>query len=245
LNQVVKNQELSFQGLVINVSSRVDRRKSISSHLENLRIPFRFFKAIEPNELAESSQIYLSKIAECVWNSHLGCLRIASATSYPTLIIEDDAIIKIGNSSILKYVELMNLHNLDFIQIGYLNLNVLEAFSIKLRNAYNFMIKYSVAQSFLEMFGFKEIGRARTQVWRSELPGQFVVNDIRYGAHCYLVSPKFALSVLSLNSPPFLAADDFFVALSKMKTFRMIRLTKSLSSQDNSPSSFQERYLLE
>jgi GR25 family glycosyltransferase involved in LPS biosynthesis len=233
-----------FQTLVINVSSNKDRRDRIEERLNQSRINFSIVKATETHDISTDEPRYLTAIAESIWKSHLNCLSLAAELSSPTLILEDDAVISFQEETLQKWVDIMKAEEIDFLQLGFLNINLVERISIKLRNFYNFFTRYRIFPSFFLLFGFKEVGRATNQFWRKKLPKDFVVNDIRYGAHCYLVSPKFAEKISRLNSPAFLPADDFYVALGGAKSFKMIRLKKSWSSQDNSPSAVSARFLL-
>lgn len=234
----------TFQTLVINVEKRVERRENMEKRLSEKSIQHEFVKAIEPSSFPIDTKLYLTETAEAVWRSHLECLKLASKNPVPTLILEDDAVLDFDLNYLNNCVQLMVQHNIHFLQIGHLKINIAESSSILVRNLYSYFTKNALASKFFTFFGFKEVSRAKSQVWRKSLPNAFVVNDIRYGAHCYLVSPDFAREVISLNSPAFLPADDFYVALGHSKTYRMIRLLKSHSSQDGTPSSFTKRFLL-
>jgi GR25 family glycosyltransferase involved in LPS biosynthesis len=170
---------------------------------------------------------------------------MAALSSSPTLVLEDDAILNFDISQIEFFSSIMTEHEIDFLQVGYLKINLAEGALIELKNWYSFFTRTAIAASFFNLFGFKEVGRAKGQIWRGYLPKNFIVNDVRFGAHCYLITPKFASKILALNSPAFLPADDFYVALSRAKSFKMIRLRRSLSQQDASISSFSKRFLLE
>lgn len=231
--------------LVINLATRSDRRSAMQHRLEKIILEPKFVKAIEPKDLHTNQETYLRKTAECVWLSHKECLRLASESSCPTLILEDDAILQLDNAKLLYLIKQIEDNKIDFLQIGFLHLNSAESISILIRNIYNLVLKFQLAPKIFEHFGFKEVTRSEKQHWRKNMPWNFVVNDIRYGAHCYLVTPEFATKMLALNSPAFLSADDFYVALGKMKTFKMVRLSRSRSGQDESPSSFNARYVLE
>lgn len=233
-----------FETLIINVAARTERRGNMTMRMAEKQISGDFVRATEPKDLPSEEKYFLTQTAESVWRSHWECLKKSSEYTKPTLILEDDALINFGKKDIESLVEIMEKQNLDFIQIGYLTINLAENFSIRVRNVYSFFTRNALASRLFKVFGFKEVGRAKTQQWRKALPKDFVVNDIRYGAHCYLVSPKFANEILPLNSPAFLPADDFYVALGHSKTFKMIRLRKSRSPQDGTPSSFSKRFLL-
>jgi GR25 family glycosyltransferase involved in LPS biosynthesis len=236
---------IEIRTLVINVASNSARRDSMSERLLHKGISFTFVEAIESKDVIPTDSRFLTSTAEAVWKSHLKCLSIAAEYSSPTLILEDDAILYFDEKSLQEIVDTMLSKNLDFIQLGYLGINLAERLSIEVRNLYAFFTRNSLLSTFFTIFGFKEVQRARSQTWRKMLPSNFVVNDIRFGAHCYLVTPQFAKKILLLNSPAFLPADDFFVSLSRAKAFKMIRLKKSCAAQDNSPSAFSTRFLLQ
>ena len=234
----------SFISLVINVHSNTVRRRNISSRLQQRNITFDFVQAVEPLNPKLDSTEYLTDIAKAVWLSHRKCLEVAASESRPTLIMEDDAILNFDVTTINRLSDALTDFEIAFIQIGYLRINLAEGVSIMLRNFYGYFTRNALAANLFGLFGFLEVSRAKDQIWRNSLPKDFIVNDVRYGAHCYLVSPKFASKMLALNDPPFLPADDFYVALSRAKSFKMIRIKKSLCEQDGSQSSFRKRFLL-
>jgi hypothetical protein len=71
------------------------------------------------------------------------------------------------------------------------------------------------------------------------VPSGFVSDDVRSGAHAYIVSRNFAKILISLNEPAFLTVDGLYSALAWDKYFRMIRVRHSLIDQSNSPSSIK------
>ena len=216
----------------------------MTTRLKDINITCRFIQAVEPSDLIKNRKLFLTETAESVWLSHRKCLEIAATWDTPTLILEDDAILNFDISQIELFSSIMSEHEIDFLQVGYLKINLAEGALIQLKNWYSFFTRTALAAKFFNLFGFKEVGRAKGQIWRGYLPKNFIVNDVRFGAHCYLITPKFANQILVLNSPAFLPADDFYVALSRAKSFKMIRLRKSFSQQDASPSSFSKRFLL-
>jgi GR25 family glycosyltransferase involved in LPS biosynthesis len=216
----------------------------MASRLEQRGINFDLVEAAEPVKSTIDENDYITDVAKAVWLSHRKCLESSSYTSRPTLILEDDAILNFDVATLQYLVDAMSELEIDFIQIGYLKINLAEGTSIVLRNFYSFFTRNALGAKLFGLFGFMEVGRAKDQTWRTSLPKNFIVNDIRYGAHCYLVSPRFASQVIELNDPPFLPADDFYVALSRAKSFKMVRLRKSKCSQDGTQSSFRRRFLL-
>jgi len=231
--------------LVINLLDRIDRLQTISSHLQSKGIEFQVVKAVDKHDIPTRKSIFLTSDVERIFQSHLRCMEIAAKNVNDfSLILEDDSLLNIDATELKLIVEAVEKSNIDFLQIGFLRLNIFDGFEIFLRNFNDYLIRMRIFSSFLSLFGFKESKRANSQPWRKSLERKFVLNDIRYGAHSYIVSSDFAKSILLLNEPNFLAIDDLFVSIGRMKSFRMARLRRSRSAQSLSKSSVMSRYNL-
>jgi GR25 family glycosyltransferase involved in LPS biosynthesis len=230
--------------LVINVLERTDRLQGIEAHLNSLDIDFEIVKAVDKYELRESENNFLPIDIERIWRSHLKCLEIASKyhNEY-TMIVEDDANLAFDSIELASIVSEISKIDIGFLQIGFLKLNPIDSLSILSRNIYDSLIRKGWLEGILKRFGFLEMSRALNQPWRKQIPDRYILNDVRYGAHCYLINSKLAQKFLMANNPPFLSIDDFFVSISRMKSFRMCRLRKSLAEQNNSPTSVTKRFL--
>jgi GR25 family glycosyltransferase involved in LPS biosynthesis len=182
------------------------------------------------------SKVQLSSISLTL--KHFHAYSIIADTYDSALILEDDAVLEVKVEVLIKMLEDMKENDLDLIQVGFLTLNVFDGISIASRNLYNFFVRNTIFVNIFRMFGLREAERSKKQFWRKKIPSKYVVNDIRYGGHAYFISPRFASAVLELNSPSFLSLDDFFVSLSKMKSFRMVRLKHSRARQLGNLSSF-------
>jgi GR25 family glycosyltransferase involved in LPS biosynthesis len=231
--------------LVINLVSNVERRLKISETLNLLGIQFEIVPAVTLDTTTLPNLGNMNPTAVAVWESHLNCLKEVSENGAYSLILEDDAVLSFDHVYLDKTITTMQKHEIDFLQIGYLRINGFQYFSILMRNLYNFFVTKGLFAQFFSKVGLAEVKRVKNQKWLRHIPRNYILNDIRYGAHCYVVSPSFSAKILNLNNPPFLAADDFYVALSKMKSFKMFRLSKSLSKQDFYTSSFNKRYGIE
>jgi GR25 family glycosyltransferase involved in LPS biosynthesis len=231
--------------LVINLDSDVDRKRVISERLRASGIQFEIVQAVTTETLTLPNPGNMNLMAVAVWQSHLKCLRESSESGLFTLILEDDAVIGFDNAFLIKTVNVMSKYQIDFLQVGYLRINGFEYFSILARNVYNFFVSKGLFSQLFSLVGLGEVKRVRNQKWLKDIPRNFVLNDIRYGAHCYIVAPTFSRKIQELNNPPFLAADDFYVSLGKMKSFKMFRLRKSLSKQGMYLSNFIKRYGIE
>ena len=202
---------------VINVVSNMERRQAISEMLSVSGIQFKIVPAVTPETVTELNLGNMNPTAVAVWQSHRNCIKESSENDAYTLILEDDAVIDFDNAFLTETIRIMHKNEIDFLQIGYLGINVVQSSSILIRNIYNFFVRKGLfAQLFLR-FGLAEVKRAKEKTWLKPIPRNYILNDIRFGAHCYVVSPSFSAQMLNFNNPPFLATDDFYVSLSKMK----------------------------
>jgi GR25 family glycosyltransferase involved in LPS biosynthesis len=232
---------LTVTTLVINVDTNTKRRLEISSVLESRNIEFNFVSASIPTSfLPEIGRMVPLAIA--VWKSHTSCFEIAQSSRTYTLILEDDAQLHFTKRQLMEFQADMVRHDLDFLQIGFLKLHIFDSLSIIARNIYSAFIRNGLFTSLFSVLGLLEATRAKNQKWRRSLPKSYILNDIRYGAHCYLISPKFAETITLLNSPTFLSIDEFFISLSRMKSFKMARLSKSLCDQSETSWSDEIRF---
>jgi len=66
-------------------------------------------------------------------------------------------------------------------------------------------------------------------------PKEYIPDNFLPGGHFYLVSVKFAAAIRGLNNPQFLATDDMYIALAKMRSFLFLRCSKNLVKQKSFP----------
>jgi|GEM_PF-6974559 len=223
---------------VINLPSATDRLSLISERLDLLGLSFQVVRGYVPADLNTPKISNITPTSDAIWHSHRACAKLVAQNDRPALILEDDAVLEVKVEVLIKMLEDMKENDLDLIQVGFLTLNIFDGISIVSRNLYNFFVRNTIFVNIFRMFGLREVERSKKQFWRKKIPSKYVVNDIRYGGHAYFISPRFASAVLELNSPSFLSLDDFFVSLSKMKSFRMVRLKHSRARQLGDLSSF-------
>ena len=223
---------------VISLPNATDRLSLISSRLDLLGLKFEVVRGSVPADLNTPKISNITPTSDAVWHSHRACAKLVAENNKPALILEDDAVLRVKKDDLLKMLEDLEEHNLDLIQVGFLTLNIFDGISILARNLYSFFVRNTIFANVFWIFGLKEVQRSKRQFWRKKIPSQYVVNDVRYGGQAYFISPRFASVVLELNRPTFLSLDDFFVSLSKMKSFRMVRLKHSKARQFGNLSSF-------
>ncbi len=146
------------------------------------------------------------------------------------VVLEDDFHIK-NLSSLTKLVQNLNFDEWDMIQLGYVTPGIDDRIRQLVTNTEStiFKIIYRFCQ-FLP-YSSKTIANRLRVLEAGIEPKGFVANDFQPGGHCYVISKRLAAAVLLLNKPMFLATDDFYMALSRMRSFKIIRVRKSQVSQ--------------
>jgi GR25 family glycosyltransferase involved in LPS biosynthesis len=71
-----------------------------------------------------------------------------------------------------------------------------------------------------------------------------IYHSIEAGAHAYIISRSCAEKLLCFNNPVFLPADLALMGIGSSKNFVVVRTSKSLCGQSNSPSSIKNRSVL-
>ena len=238
LHSSVASSRSDLNIFVISLPNATDRLSLISAHLDLLGLKFEVVRGYVPADLNTPKISNVTPTTDAVWHSHRACAKLVADNYKPAVILEDDAALGVKKDDLLKMLEDMEAYDLDLIQVGFLRLNIFDGISIFARNFYNFFVRKAIFVNFFRIFGLREVERSKRQFWRKKIPSQYVINDIRYGAQAYFISPRFASVVLELNNPTFLSIDEFFVSLSKMKSFRMVRLKHSRARQIGKLSSF-------
>ena len=234
----IVNSEPGLNVFVISLPNATERLSLISAHLDSLGLSFQVVWGYLPADLNTPKISNITPTTDAVWHSHRACAKLVADNDKPALILEDDSALGVKKEDLLKMLKDMEVYDLDLIQVGFLKLNFFDGISILARNLYNFFVRNTIFANFFMTFGLREVERSKRQFWRKKIPSQYVVNDIRYGGQAYFISPRFASVILALNSPTFLSLDEFFVSLSKMKSFKMVRLKHSRASQISNLSSF-------
>jgi len=219
---------------VINLDSEVKRWESCNTEASILNLTLNRVSAIKADDLSQSN--YATKGVQAAWKSHCKALKIFldSGADY-AFLLEDD--FKITHPQIIKrFIESGEYRNWDLVQFGYLLPGMDTKIKVLIANIEATFFKFlaNIGQ-FKRGNRFKFMARLRVKIARNR-PINFVADDCLPGAHFYLVNRKMALAILELNQPQFLSIDDFFSALSKMRTFKMLRSRKSAVEQKPFPA---------
>lgn len=226
---VSMDQSAKWQNYVINIDSSEDRFTHFSRLNTRYGREVQRVSAVTPTNTDLSQAIYVSRSVAACWESHLKVLRLfLQSDNNFAFVQEDDSILK--KFELNNYVDFMKNNSIDFIQVGYLygtigrrieilGKNLLHISLLTLKMIFSCLHPSS---SINDKVLVREIFTNRTDL---------VPADVRAGTHAYLISRHFAEHVIQMNKPIFLAADDYFMALSRMRSFSMYRLLKSKARQ--------------
>lgn len=228
---------------LINLANRTDRLESSRIQLSKVDSAFVRIEAvfISPNA-NEASTLVTNGVKGC-WESHRKCfVEFLKTEEEFALICEDDLEI----TRLEAFYQAMNWgisNQVDLIQLGFLVQGI--------RNRVTYSIDALEQLAFKAIYKLSKISNTKFSSFNNKLrvrrygltSFKYVPDSFLPGTHCYIISRRMAQSVLSLNSPQFLSADDFFIALSKMRSFDMYRIRKSAVKQNNSVASIDDRFI--
>lgn len=214
---------------VINLDRDVDRWNSVlneSSHsfLETHRI-----KAIDAHDLL--GQDFVALGVHAAWLSHIKAMNafLESGLEF-AIIAEDDFHIK-RPSDLLSHIKALANLDWDMVQFGFLKPGIDTRIKLLIARVERVVFIYLGILSQVPGFSSRKFS-SRMRVRQSlATPRGFIIDDCQPGAHFYLVRRSFCQSISTLNNPQFLSIDDFYTALSRMRTFRMLRVKRNLVTQ--------------
>ena len=223
--------------LVINLEARKDRWQKVAQIASSLNLNIVRVGGVSPSEFDPVSNKYLDQTIFAIWLSHKKALKkLIDLGSEHGLILEDD--FEPSSNFNLEFLEECAALKFDFCQIGFLQESFWDRIDISFQTLRDQFLKILSRINLPKVLDSKFLIREQDNI-----PFMFIKNDIRAGAHAYLVSRKFALSMQEINSSPtFLSADLLYMSVGEMRTFNMVRLKKSLIGQDCSPSSVVNRF---
>jgi GR25 family glycosyltransferase involved in LPS biosynthesis len=230
-----------MDAFVINLDSRPDRWAEVVKQKSRLNCNVVRVPAVTISKRTLSGSMVTPGV-QAIWDSHVLAMKtFLESGEKLCIILEDDFSFTGADLSI--FFQFASEMDMDFLQIGFLTTSIFEWLSIARTNIVDSLLKILARISDMKYINsIKFFNKLLIREQRG-IHQKFVVGDIRPGAHCYLISRKFAESCLKLNYPTAISADGFFMALSWMRTFKMFRLRKSIAQQSNSTSSVESRFL--
>jgi hypothetical protein len=214
---------------VINLERDVDRWDSVLNESAHSFIETHRISAIDARDLP--SQDFVAPGVHAAWLSHMKAMDIfLKSDSDFAIIAEDDFHIK-RPSDLLSHIQTLSNLNWDMVQFGFLKPGIDTRIKLLIADVDNLFFSILGRLSQIPGFATRKFS-ARMRVRQSlSTPRGFVIDDCQPGAHFYLVTRSFCQSISTLNNPQFLSIDDFYTALSRMRTFRMLRIKRNLATQ--------------
>jgi GR25 family glycosyltransferase involved in LPS biosynthesis len=221
---------------VINLDGRDDRRRWSLSQASRFAFEFERFPAVSSQDLV--FDFVTSDVGAC-FESHRGVWEaIAKSNDNFGLILEDDFEFKSLDFSYISKV--LDEGSVDLLQLGFLKTGFRDRLDLLATN-----LKHRILHLVRVLASTLRVNRLTKKTLIGELNPTFpnlVPSNFRAGAHAYIISREMANLILILNDPVFLAADDFLMALSRMRTFKIYRLSKSICGQTSLSTSIVDRF---
>ena len=224
---------------LINLDDRSDRLESSTKQLKAAGLQFTRIPAVSFTEV-EGSMFLTAPVLAC-WKSHLKTYSALIASDFDyALVLEDDFSIY-RTKKFSKFLSDLEIGKYDLLQIGFLLPGLLN----RLRWVYEELEKlfFHTLGLFSKSVGLKSFSKRLRIAEATSASLKFTQSSFMPGKHAYLVSRTMALTLADLDSPHF-SADEFLIALSKMRSFRMSRFWRSLITQSNSAPSINNRFLM-
>ena len=224
---------------LINLDDRNDRLDSSTRQLNEIGLEFIRVSAVPSKDVEES--IFLTDSVFACWKSHLKTysMLVESDLEY-ALILEDDFLFK-NPKKFPKFLTSLETERHDLLQIGFIFPGIFN----RIRWVFEEIEKvvfYSLG-FVSKIIGLKSLSKRLRIAEASNVSLRFTPSSFLPGTHAYLINRKMASTLVSLDSPQF-SADEFFIALSKMRSFRMARFWRSLITQSNSAPSINNRFVI-
>lgn len=229
-----------MKAFVINLDSRTDRWQEVLRQEFTLGFQIERVAAVSSNSIKDLD--YATAPVHATWLSHQKAMSMFLDTGDDYgLILEDDFVVlnKWTRFDISKFEST----HFDLLQIGYLITTPLDYLDFKMNSIFDLFLKILERITSTNSFSNSRfVNRLLLKEQRS-VPFAIVCNDIRPGAHAYIVSRNFARAAQKMNIPVALSTDALYIALGWMRSFRFLRTRRSYFSQSDSKTSIDDRFL--
>jgi GR25 family glycosyltransferase involved in LPS biosynthesis len=229
-----------MKAFVINLQSRTDRWEEVCRQRELLGVEIYRVEAL--TEQNSVSSPFVTGVISATWQSHQRALKEFLQTSDDFAFILEDDFILLRNWD-LENLQICEEFNVDFLQLGFLITNLIDRIQFTLNQFVDLTLKLLNRITYHLPYLTPRLSSKLTVREQSGIPFRLVLNDIRPGAHAYIVSRRFAEAALKINSPEFLSADAVYISMGWMRSFNMLRMRSSHVGQSNSISSINVRFL--
>lgn len=214
----------------INMDRDVDRWQSVAEQATKFGLRIQRIPAIESQHIPAGELSFVTAGVRAVWKSHMKCMQLLlESSSTHALILEDDFHI-LKPKDLFLSLSRSDVRAYDVVQLGW----VVPGLDNKVELIYKRLESYFFRFIFQFLSRFRpnsnHLIRLRPSA-HGRAPRGFIPDNFQPGGHCYMVSRDFASLILQINDPQFLATDDLYIALAKMRSVRFIRSKKNLAGQ--------------
>lgn len=229
-----------MKAFVINLESRDDRWHEVLSQESLLGFQIERVKAVTTKDVTGLE--FVTAPVHATWLSHQKAMNrfLESGEEYG-LILEDDFALR--NNWVRFNLDEYKSLDFDFLQIGFLITTPLDFLELSIKSSFDFFLKVLQRITSLNILSSSTFANRFLLEEQRNVPFHLVCNDIRPGAHAYIVSRDFASAAQKFNLPVILSADALYIALGWMRSFKFLRTRRSYVSQSNSETSITERFL--
>lgn len=214
----------------INMDKDLERWQSVTEQAIKFGLKIERVPAVESQSIPTSELSFVTAGVRAVWKSHLKCMQLLlESSSTHALILEDDFQI-LKPKHLVAFASRSDVLAYDVIQLGWIVPgldNRIELIYEKIEDCF-----FRFIHNLLSIFRPKSqhLMRLRPST-HGKAPREFIPDSFQPGGHCYVVSRTFASLVLQINEPQFLATDDLYIALAKMRSVRFIRSKINIAGQ--------------
>lgn len=221
----------------INLDSRPDRRHAVELELRKLPLETKRVAATDKAEFATRFPELITDGAWACLDSHRSVWKLfLNSNEQYAIISEDDAVITDSNL-VMKSINAAMENDLDLLQVGFLQNNPREKIDTFLLNIEGRFFR------FLSNFKSSQLVNRKRIVLQKESSEFFVFNDLRAGAHFYLINRKMAELLIEIANGSLIPVDGLIMNLNWANKLRVARLGKSLVGQSGSASSIKVGYI--
>ena len=238
----IQDRNFAMKAYLINLDSRPDRLEQSILQSKYLGFELVRISALDFGQISDKDFCYVSRSVGAIWSSHIKALnKFLESDDEFALILEDDFIIDRLLDE--KYLKRIQFEKFDFLQLGFLQINLKDRFDVQYYNYRDTCLKLLTGFCKKSKFLQKRYGSRRLVLEQIGVRHAIVISDIRPGTQAYVISRNFAKAMLEINSPVFLSADLLYMSLGTLRTFSMARTRKSVINQSDSPSSVISRFI--
>jgi hypothetical protein len=158
------------------------------------------------------------------------CIRLLLESEFSHAIVAEDDFCIEAPRNLFATLQSKEILSYDVIQLGWITPGLDNKIKRKYSDLEHFFFR--TLHKLLVKMNRKSLNLGRLRVRNSgKTPKGFIPDDFQPGGQFYLVSREFAQAILKLNEPQFLATDDLYIALARMRSLKFIRSKKNLVSQ--------------